>query len=87
VTTADEGTATAKAMVGMNRMSMTVVVIDAVFVEVASMFYVVTASVHGGCVLVGGPHHFHCLTPFYSAGMFAVFLSSSNRHFIALVFF
>jgi hypothetical protein len=66
----DEGTATAKAMVGMKWMSMTAVVIDAVFVEVASMLAVVAASVSGGCVLVWrwvGPHHFHCLTPFYSA--------------------
>jgi hypothetical protein len=69
----DEATATAraKAMVGMKWMSMTAVVIDAVFVEVASMLCVVAASVSGGCVLVGswvGPHHFHYLTPFYSAG-------------------
>jgi hypothetical protein len=65
----DKGTATetAKAMVGMKWMSMTAVVIDAVFVGVASMLDVVAASVSGGCALVGrwvGPHHFHCLTPF-----------------------
>jgi hypothetical protein len=78
VATTDEATATErmKATVGMKWMSMTVVVIDAVFVEVAfvevaSMLDVVVASVSGGCVLVGrwvGPHCFHCLTPFYSAG-------------------
>jgi hypothetical protein len=39
----DEGTATAKAMVGMKWMSMTAVVIDAVFVEVVSMLDVVAA--------------------------------------------
>jgi hypothetical protein len=48
----DKGTSTAKAMIGMKQMSMTAVVIDAVFVEVASMLDVVAASVSGGCVLV-----------------------------------
>jgi hypothetical protein len=55
-------TATAKVMVDMKRMLMTVVVIGAVIVEVASMLDVVTGWVGEGCLLVGrwvGPHHFH----------------------------
>jgi hypothetical protein len=66
-------TATSKVMVGMKLMMMTAVVIDSVILEVESMFDVVSEWVSGGCVLVRGwgwvgPHHFHCLTPFCSAG-------------------